>query len=385
VTSGANSANDSAAVNAAHKEAQVSDRVEPTERLAKDVVEVRIVNEMGQTLPDVDVYLGTLGQGGVRDKVQARTSNDGSVRFAGLKMGETQAYRVSVLHEGATYASTPFRLAGDRGVAVQLVRRSTTTDNGYVLQALGQVLIEFRDDRLHISQQASLANLGRTTYIFPREGLRVALPKGFTAFATQPTMGDQRVSELEKEGLLIQGSLPPGESVLTWAFDLPLKGSSAEINMPVPFRTYMLRVISEAPQGMRLSVPGMPLPQISDDGQQRVWFTQLERRADDPPLNALKIVMHDIPGPGPARFIAVACALVLLGLGLFATLRYSEKKALSQDNATLDAEQERLCQEVVKLDQLKAQGEIGDQYHHERVSALTAQLAELLREKHAAK
>ena len=63
--------------------------------------------------------------------------------------------------------------------------KPTTTDHGLMFQVIGQTVVELRDDRLHITQQARLANAGEAVFVLPKDGLVVPLPEGFTAFQLQ--------------------------------------------------------------------------------------------------------------------------------------------------------------------------------------------------------
>ena len=349
-----------------------------------DTVKVSVVSPDGKPLAGVMAYLGTLKQGGNRNKVSMQSDAQGNAWFRRLKTGNEQAYRASVLHHGATFGSTPFRLSGEQGYHVQIVRYPTTQNEQSILLGMGQVMVEFRAGRLHVTQQSRLINLGAQAFVFPQSGKKIALPKEFTAFGAQKTMGDQRVSELESEGLLIEGSIPPGEATLVWAFDLPQSGSQNEFTIRLPFNTYMFRVMSEAPDGLEMQVSGMPSAQRIDDGRHRVLMTQLQRRPSDPPLSELRITLKGIPGPGPARWVAACLAIVFIGLGVVMTLgtrKSNQSKGVKQKAALGLAAQslrETLCAEALELRKLKQRGEVGETFYQRKIEAITTQIAESL-------
>ena len=104
------------------------------------------------------------------------------------------------------------------------MRLQTTTDNRRVFQVLGRTLIEFRDDRAHITQEARLTNLGDKTYVFPEGGMHIRLPDGFKAVEVMKSMTDQQITGTD-EGVDITGSLPPGRATSCGATTSPSVGA----------------------------------------------------------------------------------------------------------------------------------------------------------------
>ena len=112
------------------------------------------------------------------------------------------------MYQGAKFSSTPFRLPDDQGYAVRVPLKPTTADTGLMFQVIGQTAVELRDDRLHVTQQARLANAGEATVVLPKDGLLVSLPEGFTAFQWQEQMTDQKGEQVAGQGFKLRGSLP---------------------------------------------------------------------------------------------------------------------------------------------------------------------------------
>ena len=124
----------------------------------------------------------------VQDIDPERYLAEGACVFDALLTDSKHSYRVNVPYEGARYSSTPFRLDAAKGQRVRVVRLPTTTEDRRIFQVLGRTMIEFRDDRAHISQEARLANLGESTYVFPNGGMSIRLPDGFKAFESMAVM-----------------------------------------------------------------------------------------------------------------------------------------------------------------------------------------------------
>lgn len=351
---------------------------EPSTEIPAGSVRVTVIDADGRTVEGATVLLGTMGQGGDRDRISAITGANGTHVWTDLPTGASQAYRVNVPFQGATYSSTPFQLPPDQGYDVRVIQLPVTHDDRTVLQLVGQTFVEVRDQRLHIIQQAQLANMsqGAQTYVFPEGGLRIRLPEGFLAFQNQPVMTDQRVEEIAGHGLKISGSLPPGRVTLTWAYDLPITDADMDVTLGVPFRTYIYRLITDAPPGMALTTDGLPEVRAFEDQGRALFGTELQRRPGDPDFESFTLRFRGIPGPGPMRWIAVWLALGMTVLGAFGAWRAgSPEKAAAESR---ERRKRELLDEAAQLEADLASGEIGPQFRQSRHAAIVRELAVLL-------
>ncbi|AKF10655.1 carboxypeptidase-like regulatory domain-containing protein [Sandaracinus amylolyticus] len=356
----------------------------PSAAVPPGTVRVIVSDVDGRPIEGATVLLGTMQQGGDRNRVSALTAADGTHRWDDLPTGTSQAYRVNVPFEGATYSSTPFQLPTDRGYDVRVVRLPVTHDDRTVLQLIGQTFVEVRDERLHVIQQAQLANMSQTpqTYVFPEGGLRVRLPEGFMAFQTQPVMTDQRVEQVADYGMRIQGSLPPGRVTLTWAYDLPITGRDMAVEFPVPFRTYIYRVITDAPPGMELEADGLPEVQSFEDSGRPLFGTEVQRRPGDAPFESFTLRFTNIPGPGPLRWIAVAAAVLIALGGAYGAARGGSPERVAKESR--ERRKQELLEEAAQLERELERGEIGPQYRQSRHDAIVRELAVLLHQEQRA-
>jgi hypothetical protein len=285
---------------------------EPASDVPVGSIRVVVVDEHDAPVADAEIELGVMRSAGDRDRLPARSGADGTYVYEGLETGGSQAYRVNVLYEGATYSSTPFQLPPDTGYTTRVRRLPVSHDDEQVLQFVAQLLLEIRDDRLHVIVQTQLVNIGDATYVFPGDGTRVRLPEGFLAFQSQALMTDQHVEEQADYGVRIRGSLPPGSVTLAYAFDVPIDGDEATLRFGNPFRTMRFRVISEAPDGLSMEVEDFPRTRRVESEGQILLATELQRRPGDEPLEEIHVSLRGIPGPGPLRWIVLALALVLV-------------------------------------------------------------------------
>ncbi len=347
-------------------------------------IRVTVVDAAGHPQAGAEVQLGIMRQGGDRERTPGTTGADGVYTYTDLPTGTGQAYRVNVPFEGATYSSTPFQLPPTRGYAVRITRLPTSHDQRLLLMVIGQTFVEIHEERLHVVEEIQLSNLGDATYVFPEGGLAMHLPEGWLAFQTQPVMTDQHVSEVPDEGVAIHGSLPPGRVTLAFAFDLPITGSDMSFEISLPIRTYIYRVVVDAPEGLRLDVDGMPRAIRFEDQGRSLLGTEIERQPGDPQLQHLVVSLHGIPGPGPLRWIALAIAAVIVLGGVFFAARGGEPGGVTSEAAYLQRKKE-LLDELRVLEAEYAAGEVGPAFRQSQRSAIVRSLAALLHEHDRAK
>lgn len=346
------------------------------ESIPAGTIRVRVVASDDAPIPKQPIRLGVMEQSGQRESKACMTDEQGVCEFAGLVTDSKHSYRVNAPYDGARYSSTPFRLDASSGQRVQVVRLATTTDASRIFQVLGRTMVEFRDDRAHITQEARIANLGDTTYVFPEGGLQIRLPEGFKAIETMKVMTDQQLTATD-EGLDISGSLPPGRANLMWTYDIPVSGSSMSIEQPVPFATMEYQVVSDYVDGMSLEVEGFQVARVHEGGERRYLVAGLMRRPGDTPIDPLRINIRGIPGGGPLPYIAAAIAFILGIFGLFLVLRPADPSA-----AVARLRQERqaeLLNEIASLEGERAKEAIGPTFYEQRRRALTDELAIVVR------
>jgi hypothetical protein len=344
--------------------------------LPAGTVSVQVVDSSNAPVAKQAVSLGIMEQSGGRESTACMTDEQGVCSFDSLLVDTKHSYRVNVPYEGARYSSMPFRLDPTRGQRVRVVRLATTTDNRRVFQILGRTMIEFRDDRAHITQDVRLSNLGDTTYLFPEEGMKIRLPAGFKAFEAMAVMTDQQIIATE-EGLQIDGSIPPGRANLMWSYDVPVGGTSMTLQKSVPFPTMEYQVVSDYVDGMTLEVEGFQVARVHEGGDRRFLVAGMMRRPGDPPIDPLRIHIRGIPGGGPLPYLASAIALLIAIWGFVFLMRPADQReALAK---LREARQSELLDEIARLERQRASEAIGPTFYEHRRRELTDELAIVLR------
>lgn len=351
-------------------------------------IRVTVVDQAGAPVNGAEVNVGLMGAGGARDRLRQRTDATGRTTFSGRATGAVEAYRVNLPFEGALYSSTPFRLPTTAGFEVRITRLPTTRDPTSVLLVHGELSVEFREARLHLVQSIELMNLGQATFVFPEAGQPLVLPPGFTGQQTEAVMTDQKLLT-DAQGYRIHGSLPPGSVVLTWGYDLPRAGAQQVIELPVPFRTYSYRVISEAPEGGSLDVEAVSRgagaagaqpsqfsrTQVVESEGKRLWLADLERTAQDPPLQSVRLQFSGLPTPGPLRWYAAVGALLLAIAGVYVAVNSGG----AQSGDALATRRVQVLDALEALELQRTKDEVGPKTYEQERERLMTDLAAVVR------
>jgi hypothetical protein len=344
--------------------------------LAAGTIAVEVIDGAGAPVSKQAVRLGVMEQSGGRDSKACVTDEKGTCSFDALLTDTKHSYRVNVPYNGARYSCTPFRLDSAKGQRVRVVRLPTTTDNRRVFQVLGRTMIEFRDGRAHIQQEARLANLGESTYVLPEEGFSIRLPDGFKAFDSMEVMTDQRLAATD-DGLEISGSIPPGRVDLMWTYDIPASGTSMLIEQPVPFATMEYQVISDYVDGMTMEVEGFQVARVHEGGDRRFLVAGMMRRPGDAPIDPLRIHIRGIPGGGPLPYFAAAIAAIFLFLGIWLLFRPLDRTVIMA--RVREDRRAELLDDIASLESQRKAESIGPSFYEHRRRELTDELAIVLR------
>ncbi len=343
--------------------------------LPAGTIAVEVVDPTGAAVSKQAVRLGVMEQSGGRESKACVTDETGTCSFDSLLTDAKHSYRVNVPYEGARYSSTPFRIDAAKGQRVRVVRLPTTTDNRRVFQVLGRTMIEFRDGRAHISQEARLTNLGETTYVFPEGGMPIRLPDGFKAFDSMAMMTDQRLAATD-DGLEISGSIPPGRVDLMWTYDIPISGTSIVIQQPVPFATMEYQVVSDYVDGMTLEVEGFQVARVHEGAERRFLVAGLMRRPGEAPVDPLRIHIRGIPGGGLLPYLAAAIAMIFVFLGIWLVFRPLDQTAILAK--VREDRRGELLDEIASLERQREAEAVGPSFYEHRRRDLTDELAIVL-------
>jgi len=296
------------------------DTVVSNSSIPSGMIQVKLVNESGQPLPNADVKLGVqfqkISEGEQHSEKFAKTDAQGLAHFSGLTPGSDFSYRVSTKNGPAEYSSEPIQLKAESGAAALLhVYPVTRNIEEASIGSRGFVYVETRDDVFQFEVLFRYFNMGNVTWV-PQDA-RMRLPEGAKAFKAGDSMEDARFEEDLGHGVKLAGTFGPGQRNVSFRFQVPRhEESSASFRFGLPPHTAEIRFIAEAAPSMQLDIDDFEKPQtdVNQNGQ-RVVVTRHVAKRGEPPLKTFTAQLSGIPTPGNGRWIAVLVALGLAALG----------------------------------------------------------------------
>jgi hypothetical protein len=172
----------------------------------------------------------------------------------------------------------------------------------------------------------------------------------------------------------VTGPFPPGTTNVQVGFQLP-PGERVRVRLALPADMLQPTVIAEKAGGtMSVESPQLPGRQEANDGG-KVFVL-----AAGPALKAGQVFEFDVTGiphhPVWPRNVALALALVLLGVGAWAALRRGGTSGEAAARRVLERRREAIFEELVRLERQRKKGEAGEG-SDERRGALVAELEKI--------
>jgi hypothetical protein len=357
------------------------DTEQPDPTLPPGTIAVELRDADDKPVSGVEITLGILvnsiAKGDKRDHRQANSDARGRATFSGLELASNIAYRVSAGYQGGAFAALPFQLQQAGSMRVVLHVYPVTRD---IQQALivGEVTLmcEVREDRIQIEQVLALYNLGRTAW--QPDDVRMKLPDGFTGFNAQASMSDQGVDDVGGSARM-RGTFPPGRHSIEFRWQVPWSGDKdVDFDVGMPPHVAIARIMMPATGSVKLAVAGFPAAETRHDAQgQSFLVTERRMRPEDPRLNVLTLGIHDLPTPGPGKYVASALAAVGVTLGL--ALALSKRGRTRRIDAT--AGRRALLEELAELEYAHSAGDVGpktyERARRELIDALARTVVEI--------
>lgn len=293
--------------------------------------------------------------------------------FTGVASGNDQVYVARTNVDGRTVVSVPFQLSPDLGATVPLL-----VSHPVRASLLGHGNVD--DERMFFSIRMTLSN--RNVYAFGTgDGVRVPLPQGFGG-ASVPEELSRKV-KVTPDGFLVRGALPPGETVITGGFSLPVTDGEVFIDMDAPFGVANSFLVFEDLPGMTLDVPpGAEVIQGRPDQNGRPT-----RQLNIPWVERDNAIAFWIRGL-PERPVWQRWTRILVGLGVVALLvaafaglfvRRPEDKRAAVHRA-LRWERQRLLEQLASLESDNKYNQVSKANYGKRREALMDKLTTIYRE-----
>jgi hypothetical protein len=333
---------------------------QPDPTLPPGVIVVDLHDADDKPVPNELVNLGMLinsiAKGDSRKHLQATTDARGRAVFSDLELASNIAYRISSGYQGGAFAATPFQLQQAKSMHVVLHVYPVTHDIQQALIVVEAVVAcEVREDRIQVEQALTIYNLGRVAW--QPDNVRMKLPAGYTAFNAQASMSDQGVDEVDGTGRL-HGTFAPGRHPVEFRWQLPWSGDAdVDFSVGLPPHVAIARVMMPATSDIKLAADGFPPPEVRHDSQgQSFLVTERRLRPDDPKLTGLALGIHDLPTPGPGKWLATLLAACGVAAGL--VLAFSGRGRTSV-RGEAGSSRASILEELADVERGRASGEIG--------------------------
>jgi hypothetical protein len=361
------------------------DAIMPSASVPPGSIQVRLLNEDGQPVPNTEVRLGVqfqkISEGEKKTQKVAKTDAQGEVLFSGLTSGGDFSYRLSVSNGPAEYASDPIQLKPDSGVVALLHVYPFTRHVEEV--AVGAIVFVYVETRADVFQFEVLARYGnRALKSWVPDNAKMRLPEGFKAFKAGESMTDVRFEEDPGRGASLRGTFSPGQHQASFRFQLPRHGdSSASFHFGLPPHVGEARFIAEAAPSMEVDVDGFEKPQVdvSQTGQRVIVTRRVAVRGEVNGVTSFTAQLSGIPTPGVGRWVAAALAALFAALGVaaFRGKLGAETQAELQER---DVERARrvLLDEVVDLTRARRADRVGPSTYESARRALVEALARIV-------
>jgi hypothetical protein len=339
------------------------DTEQPDPSLPPGVIAVDLRDADDKPVPHEQVMLGmivnSVAKGDSRKHVQATTDDQGRALFSNLELASNVAYRVSSGYQGGSFAATPFQLQQAKSMHVVLHVYPVTHDIQQALIVMeATVACEVRDDRIQIEQALTIYNLGRTAW--QPDEVRMKLPANYTAFNAQTTMSDQGVDEVEGSGRL-RGTFPPGRHPIEFRWQVPWSGDKdVDFEVGLPPHVAIARVMMPATGEIKLIAEGFPPSEVRHDQQgQSFLVTERRLRPEDPRLSTIVLGIHDLPTPGPGKWLATMLAACGVAAGLVLALTGSHRASPERQEGDARTNRAAILEELAELERGRENGEVG--------------------------
>lgn len=317
---------------------------------------LKVLGEDGAPLADATAVVnhGDVQTEKVDALPQRQTGADGTARFAGLKTGREHGYLVTVVQEGSSFRSQPFRLVGNHGSQLALQVHRVSQDTAALSIAQGSHLIfEMQDDNVQVLENLRLKNpLPQAIDPGPR-GLRIPLAEGALSPQIVPESPKNLSIDVSRPGeppqAVWKGPIPPGDADVRVGFVLKHEGTlSFRQAAAVAFGG--LTVIVERTAGLEVDAPGWEREEQKFNGRE----LYLLRTAQPPKAGgSIELTLSGLPYNRPIlrQIVAVLAVGIVLA---FALALYSRGASSEEDRRQRRERLERERQDLLgKLLQLE--------------------------------
>ena len=362
--------------------------ISPAHAQGEQILSGKVVNgtSSGAGRAGLEVALLVIDGLTMTERLTTQTEEDGHFQFAGVPVGDTISYLVSVTYEGVSYTR---ELDSTQPASSIEVTVYDTTSSIQSLQLEAYVLLIRGADQdssnIFALELASLLNDGERTFVpdLAQGGmnfLRFSLPPNFDNLEVQSSLSGGQLLTTDR-GFAITVPVPPGSHEVAFTYQTPYKNGKLQFIRSLPLETGIFRLL--LPDGVGRVVNGdlqeMEIASLPG-GVYRVWEasqmaagSQLSvsiERLPQPPLHK-RIAQNLTEGRyfkiGVPATLGAFLALVLM----YSFLRSQPVTLLAPDDRSLKGDsqgsaRQTLVEAIARLDDLFESGGIDEEDYTNR-------------------
>lgn len=324
------------------------------------------------------------GPGGV--KKNAKTDEAGRATFTGLAPG-TRA-KAAVVVDGERVESQEFDVPAAGGIRIMLVATDAAIEKkaaedrklaqappitgSVVLGEQSRFVLEVADDSLNVFNILQIVNTAKRP-VMPDAPLVFMLPKGASEAGMIEGSAPNGVAAGNK--VTITGPFAPGNTMVQFAYSMPLGSATIEIAQRMPAQLTQVSVIAQKIGGMQLSSPQVTeRREMAADGQNYIVGQGGAVRAGDTVTLTLSGLPHRSSWPAN---VALFVSAVILLAGVWGATRAAVTPKQTNRRAQLQARREKLFSELAALEEQRRKGTVDARVYANRREHLVTALEDL--------
>lgn len=352
----------------------------PVSDLPVGTVTVRLIRgQLTNPLPGETVEL----RGSGMTPKTAKSDESGRAQFAGLTPGTR--VKASTTINGERIESQEFDVPPAGGIRLMLVAtgretetraeedrtlaQSSAVPGTVVLGQESRFVIEVGDDGLNVFNILQIVNSGSTP-VQTSAPLVFELPEDATGAGLME--GSTKNAVAEKGRIKVTGPFQPGNTVVQFAYTLPVSGGTMTVCQKLPAQMTQFTILAQKVGNMQLSSPQMrEHREMSAEGQAYLL-------GRGPAVNAGETIAITLTGlphePTWPRYLALTLAVAILAAGAIAARSRGPAPDTASRRRKLHADRDRLLGQLAGLEDERRQGAIDEHRYAARRRDLLASL-----------